>query len=1153
MLTIANQLRYGLVFLVVFSSVLTGGLLTKLSFRSQLKQSLLLQQERSKSAAQQIDVYLEDLKKKLNYLARVQGLTDLPSAVQQNLLEGLTRHNKAYEMVALLDRQGQVVAEVSPQEEITSEYQANEPIFSHTFNRREDYVGDVEIDQERGVPVVTLAVPVRNNADEVDGVLLARINLEFLWVIVSDTNVGETGYAYVIDNRLHLIAEKGSNPGNSGLEDLSERPFLEKLAPTEIDAHSQPLSTYHGLRKVEVLGAYAPVGSVPWKVVVELPTTEAYAPVRQMIFAMAGALSLTTLATAGVGFFFSRRFVTPLGRLTAAAAQISEGNLHVQVDIRSQNELGVLAESFNHMGRQLQESFSTLEAKNRELQRLDRLKDEFLANTSHELRTPLNGMIGLAESLIDGAAGPVSEPQRKNLLMIAQSGHRLATLVNDILDFSKLKHNNLRLQLKPVGMREIADVVLTLSQALVGQKDVQLVNSIPPDLPPAQADENRLQQILHNLVGNAIKFTDSGTIEISAKLVSTPAKELGIESSHRKIATGEVLRQINNSLEPGLTMRGDLKDIALAPASFLGVPDFDQPKSSSYDFYETSSLLGKTTNNNKQLVITISDTGIGIAEDKIDRIFESFEQADGSMARAYGGTGLGLAVTKQLVELHGGEIFVTSSLDEGSQFTFTLPIFEGQYSVLSTDPEDSRVRSLAGSSYQKRHLGDVEASPLANTPDYANGNGYTLNFYTAAVEQASKLQDLICPIPPTSQFKILIVDDEPVNLQVLVNHLLLEDYAITQANNGIEALAVIEQGFKPDLILLDVMMPRMTGYEVCQKLREQFAANELPVVMLTAKNQVNDLVAGLSVGANDYLTKPISKNELLARLKTHLRLSNIHIACSRFVPRQFLQLLNKESIVDVQLGDNVQKEEMSILFSDIRNFTTLSESMTPEDNFRFINAYLSRMEPAIIDNRGFIDKYMGDGIMALFGGMADDAVKAAITMLHRLRQYNQHRATSGYPPIQVGIGINTGCLMLGTVGGKNRMDSTVISDAVNLASRLERLTKQYGVSLLVSHRTLARLQTPEEYSFRFIDQVKVKGKSKAVGVFELFDGDAPLLKAGKLATKSIFEEGLLLYHQQAFKEAVQKFEECLRLNPSDTVAQIYFERSYRQMYPGTPL
>ena len=335
----------------------------------------------------------------------------------------------------------------------------------------------------------------------------------------------------------------------------------------------------------------------------------------------------------------------------------------------------------------------------------------------------------------------------------------------------------------------------------------------------------------------------------------------------------------------------------------------------------------------------------------------------------------------------------------------------------------------------------------------------------------------------------------------------------------------------------------MTGYEVCKKLREKFLANELPVVMLTAKNQVDDLVEGLNVGANDYLTKPISKNELLARIKTHLRLSNLNVAYGRFVPHEFLQLLNKESIIDVELGDQVNRE-MSILFSDIRDFTTLSESMTPEDNFKFINAYLSRMESSVVANRGFIDKYIGDAIMALFSGNADDAVNAGIAMLTNLAEYNQIRAQSGDTPIKIGIGINTGSLMLGTVGGRNRMDGTVISDAVNLASRLESLTKEYKVSLLISHQTLARLDNPTEYSIRFIEQVKVKGKSKAVGVFEVFDGDEPQIKEGKLATKGIFEEGLFFYHQQCFSEAQQRFADVLRLNPADKVAQIYLERCH---------
>ena len=698
----------------------------------------------------------------------------------------------------------------------------------------------------------------------------------------------------------------------------------------------------------------------------------------------------------------------------------------------------------------LRKSEEALKQANADLQHLDKLKDEFLANTSHELRTPLNGMIGIAESMLDGATGSLSEVQQKNLLLIAHSGHRLAALINDILDFSKLKHKNIELQLKPVAMREIAEVVLTLSQTLVNNKNLQLINAIPPDLPAAQADENRLQQILYNLVGNAIKFTDSGSVEISASVVS----------SQSSMAT-------NN---------------------------------------------GQRTTDNGQLAITVTDTGIGIREDKLDRIFESFEQADGSTAREYGGTGLGLAITKKLVELHGGEIRVKSTLGVGSRFTFSLPVASGQSLAVS------------GQSYPSCIL-----RPVSNAAE------------EESVEPLLRIDDL------GQSFKILIVDDDPVNLQVLINYLSLHNYAITTATNGIEALTIIEQGFKPDLILLDVMMPRMTGYEVCKKLREKFPPNELPVVMLSAKSQVNDLVEGLSVGANDYLTKPISKNELLARIKTHLRLSNLNVAYGRFVPYEFLRLLNKESIVDVQLGDQVHRE-MSILFSDIRDFTSLSERMTPEENFKFINAYLSRMESAIIENHGFIDKYIGDAIMALFSGSADEAVNAAITMLQSLVQYNQHRAQSGYAPIKVGIGINTGSLMLGTVGGKNRMDGTVIGDAVNLAARLESLTKEYGVSLLISHQTLGRLHNPTEYSIRFIDQVKVKGKSKSVAVFEVFDGDEPQIKEGKLATKTIFEEGLFLYHQQAFRKAELKLEAVLRINPRDTVAQIYLQRCKSEGY-----
>ena len=270
-------------------------------------------------------------------------------------------------------------------------------------------------------------------------------------------------------------------------------------------------------------------------------------------------------------------------------------------------------------------------------------------------------------------------------------------------------------------------------------------------------------------------------------------------------------------------------------------------------------------------------------------------------------------------------------------------------------------------------------------------------------------------------------------------------------------------------------------------------------------------------------------------------LTELNQAFERFVPRQFLQFLDKESIIDVKVGDQVQ-QEMSVLFSDIRDFTTLSESMSPQDNFKFINSYLSHMEPAITANQGFIDKYIGDAIMALFSGEADNAVKAGIDMLHRLTEYNQHRTASGYVPIKIGIGINTGSLILGMVGGKNRMDSTVISDAVNLASRIESLTKQYGVSLLISHHTFQSLPDSNQYATRLIDRVKVKGKSKAVSIFEVFDADPPETYEGKVATRTLFEEALILYHWQKLGDAERLFAECLRRNPTDKAAQIYQQR-----------
>jgi class 3 adenylate cyclase/HAMP domain-containing protein len=225
-----------------------------------------------------------------------------------------------------------------------------------------------------------------------------------------------------------------------------------------------------------------------------------------------------------------------------------------------------------------------------------------------------------------------------------------------------------------------------------------------------------------------------------------------------------------------------------------------------------------------------------------------------------------------------------------------------------------------------------------------------------------------------------------------------------------------------------------------------------------------------------------------------LDLKHTNLSIERFVPHAFLAIIGKPSIVEVALGDN-KREKMSILFSDIRSFTTLSEGMTPDENFAFINAYLERMGPVIRDHNGFIDKYIGDAIMALFGN-ADDAVRAGLAMLRALDGFNEDRRAAGLEPIAFGVGINTGLLMLGTIGEKDRMDGTVISDAVNLAARVESLTKDYGKPLLISEFTLQELADPGAYDIRPVDVVVVKGKTRPVAIYAVGSSSDALRPSG---------------------------------------------------------
>lgn len=265
-------------------------------------------------------------------------------------------------------------------------------------------------------------------------------------------------------------------------------------------------------------------------------------------------------------------------------------------------------------------------------------------------------------------------------------------------------------------------------------------------------------------------------------------------------------------------------------------------------------------------------------------------------------------------------------------------------------------------------------------------------------------------------------------------------------------------------------------------------------------------------------------------------------AYARFVPKAFLEHLNKSTILDVELGDHVQTE-MTVMFTDIRSFTTLSESMSPRENFNFLNAYLSRVGPVVRQHHGIIDKYIGDAVMGLFPREADDAVKAGLALQVAVKRYNRGRQRAGFDPIRVGVGIHTGVLMLGTIGENERMDTTVISDAVNLASRLEGVTKQFHTPMIISGDTHAKLvDTLEDYSVRHLGRLQVVGKSEGVEVYEIYDSDEPDLIHHKNVTKERFEAAIERYHDGAFAAAFEEFSAIAAMHPGDGPAQYYYSR-----------
>ncbi|WP_313957985.1 ATP-binding response regulator [Paenibacillus xylanexedens] len=403
---------------------------------------------------------------------------------------------------------------------------------------------------------------------------------------------------------------------------------------------------------------------------------------------------------------------------------------------------------------------SEIESLYEQLKEEDRQKDQFLANTAHELRTPLHGIINIAESIAVTDQRSSANDHVENLNLVITIGRRMSQLVDDLLDVIRLKENRITLHKKPLGLASVVTGVLDMFKFMAEGRPIQLVMDVPEPLPRLMADERRLIQILYNLIHNALKFTEKGTITVSA-----------------------------------------------------------------------SDVRG-------QVLIQVTDSGIGMSTETQKRIFDAYEQGTPE-ARVSGGIGLGLSICKQLVELHGGELSVQSILGQGTTFFILFP------------PEDH--------------------SSQPAQPDYTEEPViYENALMVEPVLVAPLVQESTYRSSPDSDqlmASILAVDDDPVNLRVLRAMLADEPYHIQLVASANEALQLLDTKTW-DLLITDVMMPQMSGYELTQKVRERLSVSELPILLLTARNEPADIYTGFLAGATDYIAKPVDAVEMKHRIRS---------------------------------------------------------------------------------------------------------------------------------------------------------------------------------------------------------------------------------------------------------------------------------------------
>ena len=595
-------------FLIAFLLV-SGGLMSSgavelvFRYRESIEGIGALQREMAQGVAFKIQQFVQDIEKTLR------ASTQTPEIVTGGLTEAyrfqlikLLRVAPAITTATAVDDAGREKLKVSRVQMVRSE---------DLHDRSED---EAFVRARKGVsffspvyfvrqsePYMRIAVPIERFAGDVVGVLIAEVNLKYIWEVISQIKVGKTGYAYVISREGDLIA-------HPDISLVLQKRSLKQLGQVQavLAGAPGPLKAQPNLAGQKVFPAYAPIADLGWAVLVERSASEAYAPLYASILRTAILLLLGLGMAVLASFLIGRRVVRPVQILREGAARFGSGVMDHRIEVRTGDELQALAEEFNQMADRLQESYAGLELKVEErtrdlseameqLEIASKHKSQFLANMSHELRTPMNAILGYTELITDEIYGEVPEPIREVLERVQQSGQHLLGLINAVLDLAKIEAGQLTLSLANYALQEVVQTVFMSVESLAAEKQLALNVDLPPDLPPGTGDAQRISQVLLNLIGNALKFTETG--------------EVGIQ----------------------------------------------------------------VTATDDQFTVAVSDTGAGISEADQQTIFEEFQQADTSSTRKHGGTGLGLAIAKKIVEMHGGRIWVESSLGKGSTFWFTIP------------------------------------------------------------------------------------------------------------------------------------------------------------------------------------------------------------------------------------------------------------------------------------------------------------------------------------------------------------------------------------------------------------------------------------------------------------------------------------------------